>query len=576
MVRVAPINLLYNPRALWFDPGDVDVRKGDAVVVETARGIELGHAAQDVIEVSKSAVKKLKTPLRPVKRIADDDDIAFADELFERGREALGVFRAEAAEVCPDMRPVAVEFLLDGEKATFYFESENRVDFRDLVHRLASRFHVRIDMRQIGVRDEARMIGGFGHCGQELCCKRFGDNFNPVSIRMAKTQDLSLNPQKISGLCGRLMCCLRYENDVYKDVKARAPKAGATVQTPDGPAKVVDIDVPREVVSVRIEDEKPVHVPLDAFEAPDQDARPDTIGEEGWEKAQTMSLHGDMEEPATFLTSELSGGDKLAEAGTVRHVGTKKRTGAPFGTTSTKESKSSRSRKKKSSGKGKDSQGSQEARRSEPYDGSASKSTSGKARRRRSTKLSSDNVETHTVEDQDTEGRTAGSAGKNGKAASGRSSRRKSAGRKGDNSSQGSAGGSKKRSGKANGESGQTQGRGQGQGFGDIQDQGRGQARTSGDTPAPGQGQSRSARRRRRRRRRAASSAQDGSQNEPVQNSVQDVPGQGSVQDVPRGSVQDVPQGEFSQGGSQNEPARDGSQDGSNQEGSSQASGGQE
>ena len=132
-----------------------------------------------------------------------------------------------AAEASADMHPVSVEFLLDGDKAVFYFEAEERVDFRDLVRKLAAHFHVRIDMRQIGVRDEARMVGGLGHCGQELCCKRLGGEFCPVSIRMAKEQDLSLNPQKISGVCGRLMCCLRYEFDAYKDFKGRAPKQNA-------------------------------------------------------------------------------------------------------------------------------------------------------------------------------------------------------------------------------------------------------------------------------------------------------------------------------------------------------------
>ena len=157
-----------------------------------------------------------------------------------------------AAEGNGDMHPVSVEYQFEGDKAIFYFEAEERVDFRELVRKLAAHFRVRIDMRQIGVRDEARMVGGLGHCGQELCCKRLGGEFCPVSIRMAKEQDLSLNPQKISGVCGRLMCCLRYEFDAYKDFKSRAPKQNATVETPDGPAKVVDLDVPREIVSLKI------------------------------------------------------------------------------------------------------------------------------------------------------------------------------------------------------------------------------------------------------------------------------------------------------------------------------------
>ena len=213
MARVAPINLAYNPRTLWFHPGDFEIKKGDHVVVETARGAEFGTAASDIIEVTQKEIKSLKSPLKPVVRLATDEDVAHAAEMERRSREALPAFKKLVAESGVDMHPVSVEFLLDGDKAVFYFEAEERVDFRDLVRKLAAHFHVRIDMRQIGVRDEARIVGGLGHCGQELCCKRMGGDFNPVSIRMAKEQDLSLNPQKISGLCGRLMCCLRHRAD---------------------------------------------------------------------------------------------------------------------------------------------------------------------------------------------------------------------------------------------------------------------------------------------------------------------------------------------------------------------------
>ncbi|MDO4290884.1 MAG: regulatory iron-sulfur-containing complex subunit RicT [Eggerthellaceae bacterium] len=321
MVRVAPINLTYNPRTLWFNPGDIDVRKGDAVVVETARGVEYGRAASDIIEVSDKEIKALKSPLKRVVRLASDDDDARARQMEERGREALPVFKEMVAEAGIDMHPVSVEYLLDGDKAVFYFEAEDRVDFRDLVRKLAARFHVRIDMRQIGVRDEARMVGGLGHCGQELCCKRMGGDFNPVSIRMAKEQDLSLNPQKISGLCGRLMCCLRYEYEAYKDFKSRAPKANATIDTPQGPAKVVDLNVPREVVSLKVEGEKPVKVPLADFDAPKEGStRPSSVGEDAWEAATNDLVSGYGAESATFLTSQFTGSDKLAEAGSVRHT----------------------------------------------------------------------------------------------------------------------------------------------------------------------------------------------------------------------------------------------------------------
>ncbi|MFR5091951.1 MAG: stage 0 sporulation family protein [Adlercreutzia equolifaciens] len=249
------------------------------MVVRTARGTEFGIAASEVIEVSEEQVRALKSALRPVERIATEEDIEQAAEMERASAEALPVFKEMAREYHEDMHPVSVEFLLDGDKAVFYFEAEERIDFRELVRKLAARFHVRIDMRQIGVRDEACMVGGIGHCGQELCCKRLGGEFCPVSIRMAKEQGLSLNPQKISGLCGRLMCCLRYEFDAYKDFKGRAPKLNATVQTPAGPAKVVDHDVPREIVSLKVEGEKPVKVPLSDFDpAPEGATRPNAVG----------------------------------------------------------------------------------------------------------------------------------------------------------------------------------------------------------------------------------------------------------------------------------------------------------
>ncbi|MFQ7723178.1 MAG: stage 0 sporulation family protein [Adlercreutzia sp.] len=329
MVRVAPINLTFNPRTLWFDPGDLDIEKDMPVVVRTARGTEFGIAASEVIEVSEEQVRALKSALRPVERIATEEDIEQAAEMERASAEALPVFKEMAREYHEDMHPVSVEFLLDGDKAVFYFEAEERIDFRELVRKLAARFHVRIDMRQIGVRDEARMVGGIGHCGQELCCKRLGGEFCPVSIRMAKEQGLSLNPQKISGLCGRLMCCLRYEFDAYKDFKSRAPKLNATVQTPAGPAKVVDHDVPREIVSLKVEGEKPVKVPLSEFDpAPEGATRPNAVGEEAWEEA--TSDRGLIGGEALISTSQFIG-RQLAEGAKVRHTGgrAKDRAGAP-------------------------------------------------------------------------------------------------------------------------------------------------------------------------------------------------------------------------------------------------------
>lgn len=310
MVRIAPVKLEYNPKTLWFDPGDLELEDGDAVVVKTERGTEFGHTC-GIIEVEEEDLKRLRSKLKPVVRKATQDDLDKIADLRRQGEEALPVFKEMAAETNADMHPVMVEYLFDGEKAVFFFEAEERIDFRDLVRKLASRFHVRIDMRQIGVRDEARLVGGLGHCGQELCCKRMGGDFNPVSIRMAKEQDLSLNPQKISGVCGRLMCCLRYEYDAYKDFKSRAPKVNAKISTPDGSAKVCDLDVPRENVTVRMEDDgKKVTFPLSAMDDAEEGVRPNSIGDAFGEYANPDSFAngGPM---GTFDTAGFTRDDKL-------------------------------------------------------------------------------------------------------------------------------------------------------------------------------------------------------------------------------------------------------------------------
>ena len=327
MKRIAPIRLQYDPKTLWFDPGELDIRKGDAVIVNTARGQEFGTAAVDVMEVEDERVDSLKTPLKPVERIATEDDFAQREEMRRLSAEALPIFRELAAETNEDMRPVMVEYLFDGSKAIFLFESEERADFRELVRRLTSRLHVRVDMRQIGVRDEARIIGGLGHCGQELCCRRLGGEFNPVSIRMAKAQDLSLNPASISGVCGRLMCCLRYEYDTYKDFKSRAPKMNAAIHTPEGDFKVCELDTPHETVVLRVDRNKKVRIPLAAFDKPEEGAesqRPKSVGEAYYEYANADSLAAGL--AASLGTTErFTAEDKLAEKGMVRHNPTRQR-----------------------------------------------------------------------------------------------------------------------------------------------------------------------------------------------------------------------------------------------------------
>ena len=316
MVRVTPIKLQAGTKVLWFDPAEHNVCAGDHVIVSTERGSEFGVATADIMEVSDELVAQLKSPLKPVLRIADEDDIERARELQQKGEEALSTFKELAAETSDQMRPVMVEFLFDGDKAVFYFESEERIDFRDLVRKLAGVFHVRVDMRQIGVRDGARMIGGIGHCGQELCCARMGSEFSPVSIRMAKEQNLSLNPQKISGSCGRLMCCLRYEYEAYKEVNARAPKNGAKIEIPEGFAKVIEINVPLERITLQLEDGKTFKVPLSEMEVVGEGKRPNRISEEVFEKyasADPFALFQSASATSDLEVSSFTAEDKLAD-----------------------------------------------------------------------------------------------------------------------------------------------------------------------------------------------------------------------------------------------------------------------
>lgn len=259
MPTVVGVRLRSAGKVLLFDPAGSEPEVGQHVVVRTERGQEFGEVASGLTEVETA---DLPAELKPVERIATPGDVAHAAELEARGTEAMPVFREMVKERDLPMKPVDVEVLFDSAKMIFYFAAEERVDFRDLVKDLAARFKTRIDMRQIGVRDEARLVGGLGHCGEQLCCARLGGEFQPVSIRMAKEQDLPLNPLKISGLCGRLMCCLRYEYDAYKDYKSRAPKRGTEVTTPAGPGKVTEVNTPKETVNIRLAEGGTITVPL--------------------------------------------------------------------------------------------------------------------------------------------------------------------------------------------------------------------------------------------------------------------------------------------------------------------------
>ena len=259
MPVVVPVKFAFASRDLWFDPQGLDIVEADYAICSTERGCEIGLVTADPFEVPEA---ELSAPLKPVLRIATDDDLDYADELAQRGDDAMEDFRRLVKQNGLDMKPVGVEYLFGGEKIVFYFAAEDRVDFRQLVKDLSACFHTRIDMRQIGVRDETRLVGGFAHCGQELCCTRFGGQFEPVSIRMAKEQDLPLNSAKISGVCGRLMCCLRYEFEAYKDFKSRAPKKKTLIDTPLGKAKIQEYNTPREQLVLRLESGKVFRVNL--------------------------------------------------------------------------------------------------------------------------------------------------------------------------------------------------------------------------------------------------------------------------------------------------------------------------
>lgn len=240
MTEVVSVKFKEDGRAYYFDPGSVKYELGQTVIVETARGDECGTVSEANREVSEDTIVK---PLKKVLRLATKKDLQRVEENRKKEKIAFEFCEKKVIERNLDMKLVDVEVSFDSGKMLFYFTSDGRVDFRELVKDLASQFHARIELRQIGVRDEAKMLGGIGICGQPYCCKRFLDDFHPVSIKMAKEQGLSLNPTKISGSCGRLMCCLKYEQNAYEYLNSISPNVGATVKTRDGVGTVVDINL---------------------------------------------------------------------------------------------------------------------------------------------------------------------------------------------------------------------------------------------------------------------------------------------------------------------------------------------
>lgn len=252
MAVVVGIRFKKAGKIYYFGPDEIELKIDDAVIVETARGIEFG-----IIVIGPKDIKEedLAAPLKNVIRKATDEDIEKELENRQKQVEAFDICLEKIEKHKLDMKLIEVEYTFDNNKVIFYFTSEGRVDFRELVKDLASIFKTRIELRQIGVRDEAKMIGGLGPCGRTLCCSTFLGEFEPVSIKMAKEQDLSLNPTKISGICGRLMCCLKYEHETYEDIIDKLPEIGSRVKTPRGIGRVVDTVTLLELVKVRLKTE---------------------------------------------------------------------------------------------------------------------------------------------------------------------------------------------------------------------------------------------------------------------------------------------------------------------------------
>ena len=240
MIEVVSVRFRDAGKIYYFDPAGVRYAKDDAVIVETARGLECGMIAVENCEVEDD---KVVLPLRPVVRKATPSDLERKETCRKKEQEAFGICQEKIEKHNLEMKLVDVECAFDGSKILFYFTADGRVDFRDLVKDLASVFRTRIELRQIGVRDESKMIGGLGICGRPFCCSTFLDEFQPVSIKMAKEQGLSLNPVKISGTCGRLMCCLKHEQNAYEELIRITPKQGSQVMTDEGKGTVVDLNL---------------------------------------------------------------------------------------------------------------------------------------------------------------------------------------------------------------------------------------------------------------------------------------------------------------------------------------------
>lgn len=249
MIKVIGVRFKKAGKIYYFDPNELEINKEDYVIVETARGIEFGQCVIGIKEIDENDII---APLKSVLRVANNEDIKKYNENKAKEEDALKICTEKIWEHGLMMKLIDVEYTFDNNKVIFYFTADGRVDFRDLVKDLATIFKTRIELRQIGVRDEAKMIGGLGPCGRPMCCSSFLGDFASVSIKMAKEQNLSLNPTKISGICGRLMCCLNYEQSTYEDIRKELPKVGSIVKTSEGTGEVIQNNIVKESVKVKL------------------------------------------------------------------------------------------------------------------------------------------------------------------------------------------------------------------------------------------------------------------------------------------------------------------------------------
>ncbi len=255
MIEVTGVRFKKAGKIYYFDPDNYHLTLDDYVIVETARGIEYGEV---VIANKLVDEEDVVLPLKKVIRIADEEDRKNVEKNKQMAKEAYVICEGKIADHELEMNLVDVEYTFDRNKVIFYFTADGRIDFRELVKDLAARFKTRIELRQIGVRDEAKLLGGIGPCGRMLCCSTFLGDFEPVSIKMAKDQNLSLNPSKISGLCGRLMCCLKYENELYEEAKRNLPDVGEKVETERGRGKVIDLNILAKTIHVELEENQQI------------------------------------------------------------------------------------------------------------------------------------------------------------------------------------------------------------------------------------------------------------------------------------------------------------------------------